>query len=92
MNVTLPSDLQQFVADQVAVGEFDSPSDVICQGLALLRERRSNGEQQLESLRAKIREGLEQLERGEGIPGEQVFEELRERNRQFAMGHLARPE
>jgi antitoxin ParD1/3/4 len=91
MNVILPAELQQFVANQVASGEFESPTDVVCQGLALLRERRDSQQQQLESLQAKIREGLEQLERGEAIPGEQVFEELHERNRKFAAAQLMPP-
>ena len=34
-----------------------------------------------EELRKKLAIGLEQLDRGEGIPGEQVFEELREKSR-----------
>ena len=92
MNVILPPDLQQFVTDQIASGEFDNPGEVICKGLALLREHRGLEEQQLESLCAKIREGLEQLQRGEGIPGEQVFEELRERNRQFVGARAHQPE
>jgi len=31
-------------------------------------------------LRHEIQKGIDQLDRGEGIPGEQVFAELRERN------------
>jgi len=86
LNVILPPDLQKFVADQVANGEFDNSSEVICEGLGLLRER----ERQLADLRGKLQDAVDQLERGEGIPGEQVFEELRERNRQFAAARLPR--
>jgi hypothetical protein len=34
----------------------------------------------LEQLRKEIAIGLEQLDRGEGIPGKAVFEKLRQRN------------
>ena len=37
MNIS-PSDLQQFVTDQIAGGEFDSPCEEICEGLVLLRD------------------------------------------------------
>lgn len=34
-------------------------------------------------LRHEIQKGIDQLDRGEGIPAEQVFAELRERNKAF---------
>ena len=34
-----------------------------------------------DDLRHEIQKGIEQLDRGEGIPAEQVFAELRERNK-----------
>ena len=77
MNVILPPDLQQFVTDQVASGEFHNPGEVICEGLGLLRER----ERQLADLRARLQEAADQLDRGEGIPHADVFAELRERHR-----------
>jgi len=77
MHVSLPPDLENFVDDQIQRGSFDSPAAVICEGLGLLRER----ERQLADLRAKLREGAEQLKRGEGIPAEKIFAELRARNK-----------
>jgi antitoxin ParD1/3/4 len=45
------------------------------------RKRRFR-ERRLEQLRQEIALGVEELERGEGIPAEEVFKKLRERNRQ----------
>jgi antitoxin ParD1/3/4 len=39
-------------------------------------EREQRSEVRRQELRHKIAEGLAQLDRGEGIPGEQVFAEL----------------
>ena len=39
--------------------------------------------QELQKLRRKIKIGIEQLDCGEGIPGDVVFKELRERNAEF---------
>ncbi len=36
-----------------------------------------------EHLRREVQKGIDQLDRGEGVPGEQVFAELRERNQAF---------
>lgn len=77
MQVSLPPELEQFVADQIQEGSFESAAQVICEGLGLLRER----ERQLADLRAKLQEAADQLDRGEGIPAEDVFAELRERHK-----------
>ena len=39
--VTLPPDLEQFVADAVAAGDFRDPTDVFAAGIRLLREQRA---------------------------------------------------
>jgi Arc/MetJ-type ribon-helix-helix transcriptional regulator len=37
MTLKLPPDVEQFIKDRVATGEFSSPEDVICAGLRLLK-------------------------------------------------------
>ena len=83
MEISLPADLDQFVADQVEQGLFESPADVICEAVNVLKER----ERQLADLRAKLQEGADQLARGEGIPAAEVFAELRERHRLLQSSH-----
>jgi antitoxin ParD1/3/4 len=56
--------LAQFVEQEVASGKYGSEVDVLCEGLRLLQER----QRRLRSLRADIQAGLDQLDRGEGIP------------------------
>ena len=58
---TIPPDLQQFLDQELASGQYRSADEVICAGLRLLRDRR------LYELRRDIQAGLHQLERGEGI-------------------------
>jgi len=62
--MTIPQHLQQFVEGAVASGKYRSPEEVLSTALHLLQER----ERKLNALRADIRLGIEQLERGEGIP------------------------
>jgi antitoxin ParD1/3/4 len=58
---SLPPDLAQFVADQLAQGKYDSASDVVCDAVRLLRER----EERLSNLRADVDQGISQLTAGE---------------------------
>ncbi len=76
MNVSLTSELEAFVASKVRSGRYHSASEVIREALRLLEEREQVRALRIHALRKKIGEGMEQLERGEGIAGEQIFSEL----------------
>jgi putative addiction module CopG family antidote len=59
----IPADLEQFVEQQVATGQYHSPDEVVTAGLQVLRElKRRQAEFQQD-----VRAGVEQLDRGEGI-------------------------
>jgi putative addiction module CopG family antidote len=58
----LPSDLAQFVSDQVGSGKYSSQSEVVLDALRLMRDR----ERRAAELRGEIAPALERLERGQG--------------------------
>ena len=78
LNVSLTPELEQFVHSRVASGLYQTASEVIREGLRLLEERERARDVALEELRAKIRRGAEQADRGELLDGEAVFEEIRQ--------------
>jgi antitoxin ParD1/3/4 len=61
MNVSLTPELEQLVNDKVKTGMYQTASEVIREGLRLLRER----DHRLESLRGDVRAGFEAVERGD---------------------------
>jgi len=61
MNVSLTPELEKLVQDKVASGLYQTASEVIREGLRLLKER---DERQQAALREAIQEGLTQLDRG----------------------------
>jgi antitoxin ParD1/3/4 len=61
MNVSLTPELEQLVNEKVKTGMYQTASEVIREGLRLLKER----DQRLEALRRDIRAGFEAVERGE---------------------------
>ena len=71
MNIELPEDAVQFVDGLVASGQFASADEAVAEGVRLLMSR--------QQLRADIQKGVDELEAGQGIDGEEVFAELRER-------------
>jgi antitoxin ParD1/3/4 len=59
MNVSLTKTLEQFVAEQVKTGRYQSASEVVREGLRLLVAREQSERLKLAGLREMIREGLE---------------------------------
>lgn len=77
MNVSLTPELTELVERKVRSGRYQSASEVVREGLRLLADQDQVRELQLEATREKIRVGLDQLDRGEGISSGKVLEEMR---------------
>jgi antitoxin ParD1/3/4 len=75
MNVQIPPDLNPFVEQMISCGNFRDENEILIEGLRLLRSR--------EQLRADVNAGVEQLEKGQGIDGNEVFSRLEARARQL---------
>jgi antitoxin ParD1/3/4 len=67
MNVSLTPELEAFVNEKVASGMYYSASEVIREGLRLLKEQDILRQMRLEELRREIHKGIDQLERGEFV-------------------------
>ena len=72
MEVSLTPDLREFVGECVASGTYESADEVIWEALSLLREQQSH-EAKRATLRVAIQEGIDSIERGEGVSGEEFF-------------------
>ena len=67
MDVVISGELEQIVNTCLDSGKYVSASEVIREGLRLLKEKEER-QTQLEALRSEIAIGLEQMERGETSP------------------------
>jgi antitoxin ParD1/3/4 len=77
MNVSLTPELERRISQKVESGLYTTASEVVREGLRLLFEGDETRENRSATLRAQIDLGLEQLDRGEGIGGEEAREMLR---------------
>jgi len=78
MNVSLSPELERFVAEKVESGLYQTASEVVRDGLRLLKQREEERSVRLQRLRNEIQTGLDQLDRGEKISGSAVFGEIRD--------------
>lgn len=68
MNVLLSPELEEIVNEKVQTGMYHSPSEVIREGLKLLKEQDTLQQLRLNELRKEIAFGIEQADRGELAP------------------------
>ena len=80
MNVNLGTMFDQFVAELLQTGTYQSQSEVVREGLRLLKEREELKNLRLAELRRQIALGSEQADRVEFIDGEKTFAEIRRRS------------
>lgn len=65
MNVSLTSELDSYVQEKVQSGMYGSASEVLRAGLRLLKEQDMIQQVRMEEVRARVRQGFEQLEQGQ---------------------------
>lgn len=71
-NYSLTKNLEEFVAEKVAAGDYNNASEVVREALRMLQYR----ELRLAALDASIARGLGEAERGEGRDADEVFDRL----------------
>ena len=64
MAMQIPADIEARIQQKLAEGFFSDADEVIREAMRLLDQQ----DRQREEFRAKFRSGLDQLDRGEGIP------------------------
>jgi antitoxin ParD1/3/4 len=64
MNVSLSEEFAEFVETQVASGAYASASEVVRDGLRLLRREQAAHDEKIEILRREIGIGIEQARQG----------------------------
>jgi antitoxin ParD1/3/4 len=82
MNVNLGPVLDNFIADLLKSGMYQSQSEVVREGLRLLKEREELKRIRLAELHREIAIGSSEADRGEFVDGAQTFAEIRRRGAQ----------
>lgn len=68
MNIQLNPEQEQRIEEALRSGAYRSPDDVIDRALDVLHEQDEWLMANREAINAKIQKGIEELERGEGVP------------------------
>ncbi len=71
-NINLTDHFDRFVAAEVGSGRYGNASEVVREGLRLMERRKQEERAKLKWLSDAVREGLDQIERGEGAEFESI--------------------
>ncbi len=77
MNVNLGPVFDEFVSELLETGLYQSQSEILREGLRLLKERQDFKNLQLSRLRAEVAQGAKQADRGEFVDGPAAFASVR---------------
>ncbi|HVO79698.1 MAG TPA: type II toxin-antitoxin system ParD family antitoxin [Terriglobales bacterium] len=81
MNVNLGPTFDQFVAEMLDTGLYQSQSEILREGLRLLKEREDQKKVRLAELRKQIALGVELADRGNFVDGPRTFARIRDQAR-----------
>lgn len=82
MSITLNPDQEMIVANLIATGSFQTADEVLQVALKLLEKERQSYQAWVVQTRDLVKEGIESLDRGEGVDGETVVNDLLAKLRQ----------
>jgi antitoxin ParD1/3/4 len=82
MSITLNPEQESIIANLIATGSFQTADEVLQVALKLLEIERQSYQSWVTDTREQVREGIESLDRGEGVDGETVVNDLLEKLRQ----------
>ena len=82
MSITLNPEQETIVANLIATGSFQTADEVLQVALKLLETERRSYQVWVGQTRDLVKEGIESLDRGEGVDGETVVNDLLAKLRQ----------
>jgi antitoxin ParD1/3/4 len=76
MSITLNPEQETIVANLIATGSFQTADEVLQVALKLLQTERQSYQSWLTETCEQVKEGIESLDRGEGVDGTTIVNDL----------------
>lgn len=76
MDISLSSDFNKFVNEQMSTGLYKSVNDIIEEALSLLKLRKSISQERIDSFNAEIQKGEDDIVAGRYSDGNEFFKQL----------------
>jgi antitoxin ParD1/3/4 len=80
VNVTLTPELEKFIKDKVASGQYATAGEVVWHALLLLEQQEKPREEQLEEFNRELQARMDAMDRGEYVTAEESLQHFKERS------------
>jgi len=79
MEISLNSDFDKFINEQIAAGLYKSASDIVNDALKIYIEIKTSSQSQIDMLNEEIQRGIDDYEAGRYMDGASAYKKLMEK-------------
>ncbi len=76
MDISLSSDFDKFIKEQMATGLYSSVNDIVQEAMNLLKLRKSVPQERIDAFNAELQKGEDDIKAGRVMDGETAFKKL----------------
>ncbi len=76
MDISLSSDFDKFIKEQMATGLYNSVNDIVQEAMNLLKLRKSVPQERIDAFNAELQKGEDDIKAGRVMDGETAFKKL----------------
>ncbi len=76
MDISLSSDFDKFIKEQMATGLYNSVNDIVQEAMNLLKLRKSVSQERIDAFNAELQKGEDDIKAGRVMDGETAFKKL----------------
>ena len=76
MDISLSSDFDKFIKEQMATGLYNSVNDIVQEAMNLLKLRKSVPQERIDAFSAELQKGEDDIKAGRVMDGETAFKKL----------------
>ena len=76
MDISLSSDFDKFIKEQMATGLYNSVNDIVQEAMNILKLRKSVSQERIDAFNAELQKGEDDIKAGRVMDGETAFKKL----------------
>ncbi len=76
MDISLSSDFDKFIKEQMATGLYNSVNDIVQEAMNLLKLRKSVSQERIDAFNAELQKGEDDILAGRYSDGDEFFKQL----------------
>lgn len=81
MNIPWPLEIREFIQEMLESKRYEYEGEILLEAMFLLREQELLRKAKIDDLRIAVQKGIDDMENGRFVDGEEAFKAIRERHK-----------